>query len=64
MHVTKQTLEMLDGKYMYGAGTEKARQDPFLQSNDIETFLISPQYFQENHVSNRFLIDERSLEFY
>lgn len=41
---------MLDGKYVYDNGTEKAVQDPFLRKNDITTFLISPQFSAGNNV--------------
>ncbi|KAJ6633133.1 Adenylyl cyclase X E, partial [Pseudolycoriella hygida] len=47
VHITKQTLDMLDGKYICDIGTEKAAQDPFLRKNGITTFLISPQYSTE-----------------
>lgn len=50
VHVTEQTLGMLDDKFIYDNGTEKAKQDPFLRKNDIKTFLISPQYNTENNV--------------
>lgn len=51
VHVTRQTLEMLDDQYLFEPGTEKARQCPLLQRNNIETFLISPQYFVDTNVS-------------
>ncbi|XP_023169792.2 adenylyl cyclase X E isoform X2 [Drosophila hydei] len=40
VHVSQQTLRLLDGEYFYEDGTEKAREDPVLQKHDIRTFLI------------------------
>lgn len=51
VHVTKQTLDMLGGIYIYELGTDAARNDTLLQNNSIETYLISPQYFGEANVS-------------
>jgi hypothetical protein len=50
VHVTAQTLELLEGQYLYDEGTDKAKMDPVLQLNDIHTFLIGPQYFVDNTV--------------
>lgn len=54
IHVTKQTLDLLDDQYIYEAGTDKARDDPFLIKNNIETFLISPQYFSNPNVRGEY----------
>lgn len=43
--MTKQTLDLLDNEYLFEPGTQQAKTDPFLVSNKIETFLISPQYY-------------------
>lgn len=40
VHVSQQTLRLLDGEYFYEDGTEKAREDPVLQKHAIRTFLI------------------------
>ncbi|KAH8418221.1 hypothetical protein KR222_001475 [Zaprionus bogoriensis] len=40
VHVSQQTLRLLDGEYFFEDGTEKAREDPVLQKHDIRTFLI------------------------
>lgn len=45
-----QTLELLDGEYIYEDGTEKARLDPVLVKHNIQTYLIVPQFFEENNV--------------
>lgn len=50
MHVTRQTLELLDDQFLYERGTAKAREDAFLIKNNIETFLISPQYYTDPNV--------------
>lgn len=53
MHITRQTLELLDdNNYLFEMGTDKAKEDPFLQKNKIETFLISPQYYADSSVSS------------
>ncbi|XP_039448978.1 adenylyl cyclase X E-like isoform X1 [Culex pipiens pallens] len=49
VHVTMQTLELLDGEYIYEDGTEKARLDPVLVKHNIQTYLIVPQFFEENN---------------
>lgn len=56
VHVTKQTLELLDDQYMYEPGTDKAKEDPFLIKNNIETFLISPQYYTNLQVKPCYLM--------
>lgn len=43
VHVTSQTLELLNGEYEYESGSEAAKHDAFLLKNNIETFLISPK---------------------
>lgn len=43
VHVTGQTLELLNGEYEFEKGTLSARNDPFLIKNDIKTFLIAPK---------------------
>lgn len=45
MHITQQTLELLEDQYFFEPGTEAAKKDPILIKNKIETFLISPQYY-------------------
>lgn len=45
MHITQQTLELLEDQYFFEPGTEAAKRDPILIKNNIETFLISPQYY-------------------
>lgn len=52
VHITRQTLELLEDQYFFEPGTEKAKNDPVLIKNGIETFLISPQYYaNDSHVS-------------
>lgn len=52
MHITQQTLELLEDQYFFEPGTEMAKKDPVLIRNNIETFLISPQYYGGDfHVS-------------
>lgn len=48
--MTRQTLELLDGEYFYEPGTKGAKSDPLLLNNEIETFLISPQYYGDSQV--------------
>lgn len=43
VHVTSQTLELLNGEYEFESGTENARNDPFLIRNNIRTYLILPK---------------------
>lgn len=50
VHVTQQTLDLLEGEYFYEPGTKAAKNDPLLVNNDIETFLISPQYYGDVNV--------------
>ncbi|XP_055322091.1 adenylyl cyclase X E-like isoform X2 [Sitodiplosis mosellana] len=45
VHITQQTLELLEDQYFFEPGTEMAKKDPVLIRNNIETFLISPQYY-------------------
>jgi adenylate cyclase len=45
-----QTLELLDGEYIYEEGTDAAKNDPILQSYNIHTFLIVPQFYEDPHV--------------
>lgn len=52
VHVTKQTLDLLDDQYIYEDGTLAARDDSLLQRNGIVTYLISPQYLAESNVNN------------
>lgn len=49
--MTGQTLELLDDEYFYEPGTKAAKMDRLLVNNDIETFLISPQYYGDARVS-------------
>lgn len=52
VHITKQTLDLLEDQYFFEPGTEMAKKDPVLIRNNIETFLISPQYYGGDfHVS-------------
>lgn len=52
VHITQQTLELLEDRYFFEPGTEMAKNDPILKRNNIETFLISPQYYgSDSHVS-------------
>lgn len=57
IHVTKQTLDLLDDQYIYEPGTDKAKQDEFLMKNNIETFLIAPQYYTNPQVSWKYNIE-------
>ncbi|XP_026479365.1 adenylate cyclase type 8-like [Ctenocephalides felis] len=52
VHVTKQTLDLLDGKYKYEPSPKKsqARTHPLLVENNIETFLISTQIKTKDHI--------------
>uniref|UniRef100_A0A1S4GVP2 adenylate cyclase n=1 Tax=Anopheles gambiae TaxID=7165 RepID=A0A1S4GVP2_ANOGA len=43
VHVTMQTLELLDGEYIFEEGTPQAKEDPILVKHNIQTFLIVPQ---------------------
>ncbi|XP_062552165.1 adenylyl cyclase X E isoform X2 [Armigeres subalbatus] len=49
VHVTMQTLELLDGEYIYEDGTEKAKVDPVLMKHNIQTFLIVPQFSDDSN---------------
>lgn len=51
VHVSKQTLDMLGDNYIFELGTDAAKNDTLLQKNNIETYLISPQYLSEANVS-------------
>lgn len=42
VHVSGQTLQQLDGEFIYEEGTAKARDDPVLRKYEIRTFLIKP----------------------
>lgn len=48
VHITRQTLELLEEQYFFEPGTEKAKNDPLLIKNGIETFLISPHYYSSD----------------
>ncbi|XP_063700963.1 adenylyl cyclase X E [Culicoides brevitarsis] len=48
VHVTAQTLELLEGEYMYEDGTEAAKKDPTLKQYNIQTYLIGPHYYMDN----------------
>jgi hypothetical protein len=41
IHVTGQTLELLNGEYKFEGGTEIAKNEAFLLKNNITTYLIS-----------------------
>ncbi|XP_035790946.1 adenylyl cyclase X E-like [Anopheles albimanus] len=43
VHVTMQTLELLDGEYIFEEGTAQAKEDPILLKHNIQSFLIVPQ---------------------
>lgn len=45
VHITQQTLALLEDQYFFEPGTEMAKKDPVLIKNNIETFLISPQFY-------------------
>ncbi|XP_055628453.1 adenylyl cyclase X E [Toxorhynchites rutilus septentrionalis] len=49
VHVTMQTLELLDNEYIYEDGTEKAKTDPTLIKHNIQTYLIVPQFYENNN---------------
>ncbi|XP_021695355.1 adenylate cyclase type 2 isoform X2 [Aedes aegypti] len=49
VHVTMQTLELLDGEYIYEDGTDKAKSDPVLVKHNIQTFLIVPQFCDDSN---------------
>ncbi|XP_055593948.1 adenylyl cyclase X E [Uranotaenia lowii] len=49
VHVTTQTLELLDGEHIYEEGTEKAKNDPVLLKHNIQTFLIVPQFYDDSN---------------
>ncbi|XP_020717868.1 adenylate cyclase type 8 isoform X2 [Ceratitis capitata] len=42
VHVSGQTLQQLDGEFIYEEGTAKARDDPVLRKYQIRSFLIKP----------------------
>ncbi|XP_058829866.1 adenylyl cyclase X E-like isoform X2 [Topomyia yanbarensis] len=48
VHVTMQTLELLDGEYIYEEGTDKAKMDPILMKHNIQTFFIVPQFYDDS----------------
>lgn len=51
VHITRQTLDLLEDQYFFEPGTEMAKNDPVLTKNGIETYLISPQYYgYDSHV--------------
>jgi len=62
VHVTAQTLELLEGQYLYDEGTHKAKVDPVLQLNKIQTFLIGPQYFADNTIRSHELFEESTYK--
>lgn len=45
MHITQQTLDLLEDKYLFEPGTEMAQNDSLLIKNNIKTYLIPPQYY-------------------
>lgn len=45
VHITQQTLDLLEDQYFFEPGTEMAKKDSLLINNKINTFLISPQYY-------------------
>ncbi|XP_055841976.1 adenylyl cyclase X E [Episyrphus balteatus] len=47
VHVSQQTLELLDGEYMYEEGTQMAKEDEVLNKYQIRTYLIKPQRFYQ-----------------
>lgn len=61
VHVTQQTLDLLEDEYFFDMGTEEARKDLIFRENNIRTYLISPQsryamdsqYIQEEPSSRR-----------
>lgn len=56
IHITGQALELLDGEYCFEEGTQKAKLDPLLIKNNIQTYLISPKClaYEVNCVSTSF----------
>ena len=48
VHVSEQTLKLLDGEYMYEEGPLRARQDAVLQKYIIRSFLIKDQIFSRH----------------
>lgn len=67
VHITQQTLELLEDRYFFEPGTEMAKNDPILKKNNIETYLISPQYYGgDSHVSwlsDEILTSKNPIEF-
>jgi hypothetical protein len=54
VHVSGQTLELLNGEYQHENGTEAARNDAFLIKNNINTYLVTPPTvngIKDDHVS-------------
>ncbi|XP_055382596.1 adenylyl cyclase X E [Condylostylus longicornis] len=52
VHVSRQTLELLEGFYPYEMGTEEAKKDEVLRRSNIETFLIKQPkkfYISDEH---------------
>lgn len=56
VHVTKQTLDLLEGEYMYEDGTKEAKNDPILKQHNIQTYLIGAHYYIDNIVKIFFLL--------
>lgn len=63
VHITGQTLALLEGEYIYDDGTEAAKKDPTLIQNNIQTYLIGRHYYLDNAV-NYFLppVEMKCLE--
>lgn len=51
VHITKQTLDLLNNQFTIEPGTEKAKTDPVLVKNNITTYLISSRHKLEKSVS-------------
>lgn len=54
VHITRQTLDLLEDQYFFELGTEMAKNDPVLSKNGIETYLISPQYYGYDSIVRTF----------
>lgn len=57
VHVSRQTLELLNGEFQYESGSLNARNDPVLLKNNIETFLISPKFKKDVNNSTNCILN-------
>ncbi|KAH8349589.1 hypothetical protein KR084_002270 [Drosophila pseudotakahashii] len=59
VHISSRTLSLLDNHYIYEEGTETAKEDPLLQRDNINTYLIrsrlpdyeEPDDFEDDNIS-------------